>query len=86
MTKKKPVHDFRLGRIRAAIWLNEDDNGQAWFNVSITRRYRNGEGWRDSASFSRDDLPVVGRAVDMAYAWIWGRDAVVSDPAEDEAA
>ena len=25
--KQKPVHEVRLGRIKAAIWANETDNG-----------------------------------------------------------
>ncbi len=25
--KAKPVHEIRLGRIRAAVWLNETENG-----------------------------------------------------------
>ena len=28
--KAKPVHEIRLGRIRAAVWLNETDNGSRY--------------------------------------------------------
>ena len=35
----KPVHELRLGRIRAAVWLNETDNGSR-YNVQISRLYK----------------------------------------------
>ena len=33
--KKRPVHEVRMGRIKAAIWENESDNG-TFFNVAIS--------------------------------------------------
>ena len=79
--KKEPAHRIPLGRITAAIWANETDNGRVWFNVTVTRSYRDGDEWKDTSSFSRDDLPIVAKAADMAYAWIWGHE-VPADPDE----
>ncbi len=72
--KQKPVHRIRVGRIRAAIWLNQVGDGETWFNVTVSRIYREGEQWRESSTFSRDDLPVVSKVADMAYSWIWGQE------------
>ena len=71
-TKKvvRPVHEVRLGRIKAAIWENETQNGSR-HNVTISRLYRDGEKWNDSASFGRDDLPLVAKVVDQAHSWIF---------------
>ena len=41
-TKQKPVHEIRLGRIRAAIWANQTDSGEIWFNVTVSRLYNDG--------------------------------------------
>ena len=71
MAQNKPVQQFRLGRIRAAIWQNENGDDRAWFNVTVVRLYKDGDEWRDTHSFRRDDLPVVAKALDMAFAWIW---------------
>ena len=79
--KQKPTHEIRLGRIRAAIWANEDDKRQVWFNVTVSRLYKDGDQWRDTSTFRRDDLPIVAKVVDMAYAWIWGQE-VPADPDE----
>ncbi len=71
MEKKKPAHEIRLGRIRATIWANETGQDDVWFNVTITRLYNDGDGWKDTTSFRRDDLPVVSKVADMAYSWCW---------------
>lgn len=70
-TKKSgPVHEIRLGRIRAAIWENETQNGLR-HNVSVTRLYKDGDDWKDSTSFGRDDLPLVAKVVDRCHSWIF---------------
>ena len=40
--KKRPVHEVRIGRVRAAIWENETENG-TFFNVTLSRLYKDGE-------------------------------------------
>lgn len=69
-TKARPVHEVRLGRIKAAIWENETQNG-ARHNVTLTRIYKDGEKWKDSNSFGRDDLPLVAKVADQAHTWIF---------------
>ena len=66
----RPVHEVRSGRIKAAIWENETQNGSR-HNVTISRLYRDGEQWKDSTSFGRDDLPLVAKVVDQAHSWIF---------------
>ena len=69
--KQKPVKEVRLGRIRAAIWANQTEGRDIWFNVTVSRLYKDGDQWKDTSAFRRDDLPIVAKVVDMAYAWIW---------------
>lgn len=67
----KPVHEIRLGRIRAAVWLNDTENGPR-YNVQISRLYKDGKDkWKDSTSFGRDDLPLVAKVADFAMVWIY---------------
>lgn len=70
-SSSRPTHEIKLGRIRASIWLNESERRDSWFNVSINRLYRDGNEWKTTTSFGRDDLPLVVKAAEMAYAWIW---------------
>ena len=67
---KKPVHEVRLGRIKAVIWANDTSNGIR-HNVSITRLYKDGDEWKDSTSFGRDDLPLVAKVADLAHSWVF---------------
>lgn len=68
--KNRPVHEVRFGRIRAAIWQNETENGLR-HNVTVSRLYKDGDEWRDSSSFGRDDLPLVAKVCDQAHSWIF---------------
>lgn len=69
--KVKPVHEIRLGRIKAAIWANETDSGIR-HNVTFGRLYKpEGGDWQDSSSFGRDDLPLVAKVADMVHTWIF---------------
>ena len=72
----KPVHQIRLSAIRAAVWLNQSrKTGESWFTVTVSRSYRDGEDLKDTATFRRDDLPIVSKVVEMAYTWIWEQTA-----------
>lgn len=67
--KQRPVHEIRLGRVRAAIWLNQGNNS-TWYNVTLSRLYKDGDEWKSSTSFGRDDLLTVVKVADLANTWI----------------
>ena len=69
--QNRPVHEIRLAQIRASIWSNQSNGSRRWYSVSISRVYRDGDVWKDSTSFGRDDLPLIAKAAEMAYGWIW---------------
>ena len=69
MAQQKPIHDFRLGHIRAAIWANQND-GRVRYAVTIVRRYRNGTEWKDTTTFNAEDLLVVAHLAKRASDWI----------------
>jgi hypothetical protein len=69
-TKQKPVHEIRLGRIKATIWENETDNGTR-YSVNVCRLYKDGDEWKQTASFGRDDLPLVAKVVDLVHTWTY---------------
>lgn len=52
----KPVHELRLGRLKAAIWENPTENGVR-YNVTVTRLYKDETGiWKSTDSFGVDQL------------------------------
>ena len=66
----QPVHEVRLGSVKAAIWKNQTENGTR-FNVTIARIYKDGEQWKSTDSFGRDDLLLLGKVIDQAHTWIF---------------
>ncbi len=65
----KPIHEVRLGAIKAAVWRNENETS-ARFNVKLSRIYKDGDTWKSTDSFGRDDLLVVAKVADLAHSWI----------------
>ncbi len=71
MSKQKPAHEIRLGRIRATVWANATGDNGTRYNVTLTRLYKDDDdNWRDSNSFGRDDLLAVGKAAELAFFWV----------------
>ena len=65
----QPVHEIRLGRIRASIWVKETEHGTK-HNVIFTKLYKAADRWQDTATFGRDDLPLLSKVAELAHAWI----------------
>lgn len=70
-TKQKPAHTIRLGSIKAAIWANSTEHGSIRHNVTVCRLYKDGDAWKQSESFGRDDLPAVQLVLQQSYLWIF---------------
>ena len=70
--KDKPIHEVRIGRVKAVIWANRTENGTR-HNItlrSIFKRNSNAQ-WVQSDSFGRDDLPLVMEVSRQAWLWIF---------------
>lgn len=73
MSANKPVHEIRLGLIKVAIWHNLTRSGER-YNVSLTRLFRNGDVWKESTHFGRDDLLQAAKVRELAHTWIHQQD------------
>ena len=67
----RPVRVIRLGRIRAAVWVNQTDSGPV-YNTTFERLYKpeNEDQWKSSESFGTNDLLLLAKVADMAHTWI----------------
>jgi len=70
MATNKPIHEIRLGKVKAAIWANDTSSGVR-HNVTIERLYKDGDDWKSTSSFGRDDLPLACKVLDQAHTWIF---------------
>ena len=68
-TNGHPVHTIRHGAISASIWRQETDKGPM-FNVTFDRSYKDGDAWKHSTSFGRNNLLVVSLIAARAFEWI----------------
>ena len=82
--KQRPAHEIRLGRIKATIWANQHDNG-TWYNVTLTRNYKDGDEWKSSNSFGRDELLTVAKVADSANSWIHEQSQPATPSGEENA-
>jgi hypothetical protein len=68
----RPVHEVKVGAVRAAVWMNEGSNG-SWPSVTFSRLFKDkttGQ-WQDSQSFSREDLPLLIKAADQVHTYLY---------------
>jgi hypothetical protein len=68
--KDKPIHEVRIGSIKAAVWKNETTGGVR-YNTTFSRLYRDQDQWRSTDSFGRDDLLVLAKVADETHTWIF---------------
>ena len=83
-TKQKPIHEIKLGAIKAAIWQNESTNGIR-YNVTVSRLYKDGDTWKRTESFGRDDLLLVAKVADQAHTWIIEQSQTKEEAAPEQA-
>ena len=69
MANPKPISEVRIGRVKAAIWPNETE-GRTRHNVTFSRLYKDGDEWKSTQSFSRNDLLVLAKVADLAHSRI----------------
>ena len=67
--KTKPIHEVRLGAIKAAVWKNDTSNGVR-YNTTFSRLYKDENEWKNTDSFGRDDLLVLAKVADQTHSWI----------------
>ena len=68
----KPVHTIRHGAISASIWRQDTEKGPM-FNVTFQRTYKEGEEWKNSTSFGRNNLLLLSLMAARAFEWIAGQ-------------
>ena len=67
--KNKPVHQVRIGRIKAAVFENGDDAPR---KVQFQALYKDEEDkWQGSQSFTREDLPLLIKVADRVHSYLY---------------
>ncbi len=67
MTDTKPADEIRFGRVKATISMNTTEDGQSRYSVVFSCLYREGEQWKTTHSFGRNDLLLLAKVADLAH-------------------
>lgn len=84
MTKQKPIHEIRMGSVRAAIWKNALEDGRVMYSVTFTRLFKDDGTWRDAGNFGRNQLPLIARTAEQALDWIYAQPGGGSEPPTED--
>jgi hypothetical protein len=52
--------------------------------TTFSRLYKDGDQWKDSASFGRDDLLLLAKLADAAHTWLYQSAGESRPPDEDD--
>jgi len=84
---QKPVKVIRLRGVSASIFANQaksDGRDITFHKVSLQRSYKDGDEWKQTSSFGRDDLPIVNLVLKRAWEFVLDTEATRSKGEFDE--
>ena len=70
MANQKPVWKTQAGQISVALWQNDATIGGRsvrMLKATVERRFKDGEEWKSSTSFGRNDIPLVIWCLSRAF-------------------
>lgn len=53
-----------------SIWKNHTTAGDR-YTITVVRLFKNGDIWKESTRFGRDDLLLVAKACNEAHTWVF---------------
>ncbi|MBW3599742.1 MAG: hypothetical protein KY475_21035 [Planctomycetes bacterium] len=83
-TSNKPVKTFRFKGVAASVFENVSEDGESRFHkVSVQRIYKQGDEFRSTNSFGRDELPIAVLLMQRAWEFILERESAKPSDAEE---
>ncbi|HEY2413800.1 MAG TPA: hypothetical protein VGI40_16230 [Pirellulaceae bacterium] len=72
--RSKPAFELRRGLIKVRVVRKRTKSGLR-HTVTVTRLFKDGDIWKESTRFGRDDIPLVRLVLDQAFVWIYQNSA-----------
>ena len=66
---KKKIHEIRRGMLKVRV-LIKHSRKRSQYSLDVLRLFKNGDQWKESRRFSRDDIPLLRILLDEAHRWI----------------
>ncbi len=67
--RNAPVFSCRHRALKAAVWKNDTESGP-FFNVTLSRSYKDGDTWKESGSYGYDDILIVAELLRTCHGFI----------------
>jgi hypothetical protein len=68
---RAPAYKARFGRVEAAVWCRELEEGRVAYSVTLQRSYQDKEGkWQRTQSLDEGDMLPAAKALEDAYCWV----------------
>ena len=83
-SSNKPVKTFRLRGVSASVFENQSEQNGVFHKVQILRTYRDGDEFKSTPTFSRDDLPIVLTVAQRAWEFVLDAEAQARRSREDD--
>lgn len=80
----KPIVKYSIGTINVAVWENKKNEGGTFNTVTINRRYKDKEEWKNSNSLRLNDIPKAIMALNKAYETLSLKQYVNSDFTQED--
>jgi len=74
-SSNKPVKTFRLRGVSASVFENQSEQNGVFHKVQIVRTYKDGDEFKSTPTFSRDDLPIVLTVAQRAWEFVLDAEA-----------
>ncbi len=83
-SSNKPVKVFRLRGVSASVFENRSEQNGTFHKVQIVRTYRDGDDFKTTPTFSRDDLPLVQAVAHRAWEFVHETEASRRSSRDDD--
>ncbi len=59
-----PMARVKVGSVEVAVWENRDEKKGIWHSVTLQRRYKSNDEWKNANNFRLTDLKDLATAVE----------------------
>ena len=71
----KPAQVFRARGVSASVFKKQSGKDTPFFKVAIQRTYKDGDDFKTTSSFGRDELPLVAHVANQAWEFVLEQEA-----------
>ncbi len=80
----KPAKVFRRRGVSASVFENQSEQNGPFHKVQIVRTYKDGDEFKTTSAFNRDELPIVALLTQQAWEYVLAEEASQRNSQNDD--